>query len=57
MWKKLVGERVTWARDYATVDEAQVIETHDYDDIYCHYTKAYPTYSLFKVCIGTFCTA
>ena len=23
-WKKLVGERVTWSRDYATIDQAEV---------------------------------
>ena len=25
IWKKLAGERVTWARDYVTVDEAEVM--------------------------------
>ena len=25
VWKKLVGERVTWSRDYVTVDEAEVL--------------------------------
>ena len=24
VWKKLAGERVTWARDFTTVDEAEV---------------------------------
>ena len=26
IWKQLVGESVTWARDYATVDNAEVLQ-------------------------------
>ena len=26
VWKQLVGEKVTWTRDYATVDNAEVVD-------------------------------